>query len=612
MEQDYALFQSMVDHMDEGLLYVDAGERIRLFNQRAKEITGVVLNETMSHPGGRLEPGDVVVIADNCLGGDDGDLTPEDLALLGIRDTALRAGDMLLAVGVYGQGGPAPVYKYARGRQPGGEFTLDTLFQGVRFRAAIRLEEHVVTIEAGGVDHPIGFFETMGHMVVLDGRTGAVKFFQAKGYTIRRETVNALLHGGAYRPKDAAGENISVLGRHLEEIFEGSRFTRDLEVLLKGGRGPIEGEYYHINKRSALCSLYPVPGPEAPQGVLVRIRDLSELEKLLDDRNRILEDVERKSRTFDRLRADLPEGAFQGYVGSSPAMNEVKYLAYRASQTKFNVILTGESGTGKSQLAREIHDLHDPAAPFVEVNCNAIAPTLIESELFGYVGGAFTGAAASGRAGYFEDANGGTIFLDEIGDLPQEIQVKLLYVLQRKTIYRVGSSKPIAVDVRVITATNKDLEEEVRAGRFRQDLYYRIHVFPIRIPPLRERRSDIYLLIDRVLKRLCQSYGVPPKQLSGEAMAKMLSYPWPGNVRELENVLERAITLCDSGLIFAEHVDLPAGRPRGLKEQVEQAERDILEQTLRAFQGDKALAIRELGVSRSVFYEKLKRYGIEG
>lgn len=166
-------------------------------------------------------------------------------------------------------------------------------------------------------------------------------------------------------------------------------------------------------------------------------------------------------------------------------------MAWKAANSRFNVILTGESGTGKSKLAREIHNAgEDPGSPFIEVNCNAIAPTLFESELFGYVRGAFTGAKSEGNVGYFEAADGGTIFLDEIGEIPPEIQVKLLHVLQNKIIYRVGSSKPVKVDVRVIAATNKNLEEEVAMGRFRQDLFYRINVFPIDIPPLRERKAD--------------------------------------------------------------------------------------------------------------------------
>ena len=178
-------------------------------------------------------------------------------------------------------------------------------------------------------------------------------------------------------------------------------------------------------------------------------------------------------------------------------------------------MLDAKAGTVKPELARAIHQLGNPQAPFVEVNCTAIAPSLFESELFGYVGGAFTGAKSEGKVGFFEAADRGTIFLDEIGEMAPEIQVKLLHVLQNKTIYRVGSSKPVKIDVRVIAATNKNVEEEVAQGRFRRDLYYRLNVFPIHVPPIREHKADLYLLINQLLLQICRDYGLEPKQFSG-------------------------------------------------------------------------------------------------
>jgi transcriptional regulator with PAS, ATPase and Fis domain len=412
--------------------------------------------------------------------------------------------------------------------------------------------------------------------------------------------------------KGPSTDEINVIGSKVKDIFEQGEFTGYIETILSGTEKQIRNAFCDINKRLTLCSFYSVEGSSGEiEGVLIKVRDLSELDQLLDDRNRIIEEVEKKNVSFYELHADFPEGAFKNFVGSSYQINEVKYLAYKASKTKFNVIITGESGTGKSQLAFEIHQMYNKSAPFVEVNCNAIAPSLFESELFGYVGGAFTGASPSGKAGYFETADGGTIFLDEIGDLPPEIQVKLLYVLQNKTIYRVGSSKPIPVDVRVIAATNRDLEREVAEGRFRQDLYYRINVFPITIPPLRERKSDIYLLINKILKKICTRYNVAPKQFSGEALNKMLNYNWPGNVRELENTIERAITLCESNLIYPEHININTGEDHTtLKQMLADAEIRIIESALRQYNGDKQQVMKHLDVSKSVFYDKLKKYNI--
>ena len=185
------------------------------------------------------------------------------------------------------------------------------------------------------------------------------------------------------------------------------------------------------------------------------------------------------------------------------------------------------------------------------------------SELFGYVGGAFTGALSGGKPGYFEQADGGTIFLDEIGEIPMSAQVKLLYAIQNKRFYRVGATKPTNVDVRILSATNQDLWKAVREGRFREDLYYRINVFSLRIPPLRERISDLYLLSRSLTESVCAQYGIPPKKLSGSAVEKLLQHTWPGNIRELGNVIERAVAVCESSIIGPEEIELPRGRASG-------------------------------------------------
>ena len=248
----------------------------------------------------------------------------------------------------------------------------------------------------------------------------------------------------------------------------------------------------------------------------------------------------------------------------------------------------------------------------MEVVCNAIGSSLIESELFGYAPRAFTGADPGGRIGYFEKANGGTIFLDEIGEIPLEIQVKLLHVLQNKRIYRVGSTTPVDVDVRVITATNRDLEEEVKPGRFRQDHYYRVNVFHIHIPALRERKRDLYILANSVLEDLCRKYDMEMKQFSEEALDVISGYDWPGNVRELENIIERAITVCDGRIVYSENLMIrpEAGVNSTLKERLEADERKIIEDTLFKNNDDRKKTMEELGLSRTVFYEKLKKYEI--
>ena len=246
---------------------------------------------------------------------------------------------------------------------------------------------------------------------------------------------------------------------------------------------------------------------------------------------------------------------------------------------------------------------------------------LFESELFGYMGGAFTGALSGGKPGYFEQADGGTIFLDEIGEIPMSAQVKLLYAIQNKRFYRVGATKPTNVDVRILSATNQDLWKAVREGRFREDLYYRINVFSLRIPPLRERISDLYLLSRSLTESVCAQYGIPPTKLSGSAVEKLLQHTWPGNIRELGNVIERAVAVCESSIIGPEEIELsPVGaRPTEaapvlsgpLKAQLEYAEEQALLRALAAAEGDKRRAMELLEMKKSSFYERLQHYGIK-
>ena len=628
MNNGYRMIESLMDSMDQGIVFVDSNMTIQHCNHRAKEITGIVFDTQGSHEAGSISEGDIVIIADNKLGDDDGGLCGKDLETLNIMDKGIREGDMLVAAGVYKNKKMEPEYKYIHGHHMNTPLKLDINYLGFHIVAEIDTEKRENTIYVNDTPYTMNYHYSAGNVVVIDGLTGDVKFFQEKGYGVRNEEIGRLLREHSWAAKAAENVDVDITGTAFLELFDESALTECMKSILEGTRSQVINQLYQINKRPLICNIIPWYGdadPElaldgngfgegekpAPNGAFLMIRDTQNLENMLNERNEIIRQLENHEVEESDYTRDFPEDAFQGYAGKSNKTREVKYLGWKASQSKFNVILTGESGTGKSKLAREIHRLGNPDAPFVEVNCNAIAPSLFESELFGYVGGAFTGAKSDGKVGFFEAANKGTIFLDEIGELPMDIQVKLLHVLQNKTIYRVGSSKPIKVDVRVIAATNKNLEEEVAQGRFRQDLFYRINVFPIEIPPIRERKGDLYLLINHILKDLCDNYGLEQKQFSGEALQKMISYNWPGNVRELENAIERAITLCDTNIIYSEHLKIGKGStPTTMKEMLAREEERIMEMTLMKYNGDKNKAMEELDMSKTVFYEKLKKYNI--
>jgi DNA-binding NtrC family response regulator len=303
-------------------------------------------------------------------------------------------------------------------------------------------------------------------------------------------------------------------------------------------------------------------------------------------------------------------------ITKNPRMEEILNLAQEVSSLRSTVLIRGESGTGKELVARAIHFSGGRTArPFITVSCAALTETLLESELFGYEKGAFTGAAAQTK-GKFELADGGTIFLDEIGDISPKLQADLLRVLQERRFYRVGGTEEVPVDVRVIAATNKDLAAEVQAGRFRDDLYYRLNVIEIRIPPLRERREDIPLLAEHFVERIAHELGKPPYDISASGLKVLMEYDWPGNVRELENVIERAIVTCRNGVLgeadFA-WLDQRAalGRPWEVPDiPLSELERRAIIAALERRQGNVKEAAAALGIDRSTLYEKVKRYGI--
>jgi transcriptional regulator with PAS, ATPase and Fis domain len=332
---------------------------------------------------------------------------------------------------------------------------------------------------------------------------------------------------------------------------------------------------------------------------------------------------------FARLQRDLDEAkrelaaqrrakyTFASFIGSSPAALEVKRQARRAAQTPSNVLLLGETGTGKELLAHAIHAASARAdKPFISVNLAAVPETLLEAEFFGVAPGAYTGADRKGRDGKFKLADGGTLFLDEVGDMPLPLQAKLLRALQEQEVEPLGSNRVIKVDVRVLAATSRDLKALVAEGRFREDLYYRLNVLPIRLPALRERLGDLEALAESLLESIAARTGMPQRELSPSAIGALAAHGWPGNIRELRNVLEQAAMLTDNPRLAAEDFAriLPAsaarearggGALRPLPEQIAELERSSIRLALAATGGNKVSAARMLGISRATLYEKL-------
>jgi two-component system response regulator HydG len=385
------------------------------------------------------------------------------------------------------------------------------------------------------------------------------------------------------------------------EVLQGiQRVAPDTQVIVMTAYGTIESAVEAI-RRGAYDFL---AKPFKEDELLVRV------EKALEKR-RLVGEVSLLAGEF-RRRYGL-----EHIIGRSGPIQDVLDRVVRVAPTDATVLISGESGTGKELVARALHVASRRGdKPFVPVNCAAITETLLESELFGHARGAFTGAVRA-RRGLFEEANGGTLFIDEIGETSPGFQAKLLRALQEGEIRRVGESTPVQVDVRVIAATNQDLRRAISERRFREDLFYRLAVVPVRIPPLRERREDIAVLAVHFLQRFVRRTGAQ-KTLAPDAVARLLEHDWPGNVRELENIIEQAAALSRGAEIGAEDVHLdahaPAGAPqerRSLAAAVEDAERRTIEAAVTRCGGDLGRVARELGVSGTTLWRKMKRLAIE-
>ncbi|MCP3888891.1 MAG: AAA domain-containing protein [Desulfobulbaceae bacterium] len=416
-----------------------------------------------------------------------------------------------------------------------------------------------------------------------------------------------------YSKKLLGIDGLDAVGKHITEVVSETR----LHEILKDGKARI-GDTLYIAGRQQLISRIPLRDSKGTLIGAVGKGMLNEVTRLYDLQRKV-ELLDRQLQYYQKQIHKLKGGSV--IVGESPPIQDVKDKALLAAKTSATILITGESGTGKEVIAYFIHQSSQRAnGPFIKVNCASIPPDLFESELFGYEPGAFTGARTKGKPGKFEMAHGGTILLDEIGELPLPMQAKLLRVLQERTVDRLGGTETISVDFRLIAATNRDLSELIKEEKFRSDLYFRINVFNIQAPALREMTADIPLIAKHLLAQLKTEITWGPADISSEAMELLKRYSWPGNVRELRNVMEKASIIAKGDMIIPEDLseqvrhcaaagDRSAGYPAGgnLKQILEETERRVIEDVLRSVQGNKTKAATILGIHRTSLYDKMQK-----
>lgn len=440
---------------------------------------------------------------------------------------------------------------------------------------------------------------------ILDALTDAVSVVDEKGMGVMVNRAYTRITGMSAEDvlkKPATVDIAEGESVHLRVLQTGKAIRR---VRMKVGP-------FH---REVIVSCAPLVIRGELKGSVGVIHDISEL-------RRVMEELQRTRRLVRELESRY---SFNDIVGNSEQIRETVERARQAASTPACVLLRGECGTGKELFAHAVHHESQRAdKPFIRLNCASLTDSLLESELFGYADGAFTGAIKGGRKGYFEEANGGTLFLDEIGAMGREAQARLLRAIQEGEIVRVGDSRTRKIDVRLVAATNANLEEMIEEGLFRKDLYYRLNVFPVYLPPLRDIKSDIPILVNHFLTGLAREYGRPPVDVSPAVYRRLKEYHWPGNMRELENVIARALINLgrEHGIIEEKHLVMPFVHDPGKKPTGEQSpdgglkdmhrrwEKDILLRALKESDGNKSEASRRLDISIRSLYNKLQRYNI--
>lgn len=602
MDKSYSITQ-IVENISEGIIAIDNTQRINIINRKAKEIFGISYKYDLGHPPGKIEYGDIIIIGDNGIGIDDGGMSGKDLKKIGIYESIPKKAS-LVYIGVYGKENEYKFSEYYTKNTLSLTKTISQRKIGITINFAMK----TIEVKIDDLCIPYDYIKGIGHIVVLDGDTCELKFYQSKGYTVRGEDLKAIINGKNYTGKIPG--KVSSLAVEGEKIYDVLKVSESIDNLVKCSNGEkinYLNKYDDINGRPVRCSIYPLTYGDSAVGAFLKFEDLSNLKEITEEKDSIA----KKMHEIE----DSVNDPFNPLIGESDEIRKIKEYSKKAALSCSNILILGESGTGKSILARMMHNYSSRSQnKFVEINCGAISESILESELFGYVSGAFTGAVKEGKKGLIEYADGGTLFLDEMSEMPISTQVKLLHVIQNREFIPVGGTKAIHIDIRFICASNRDLKKMVEERKFREDLYYRINVMPLTIPPLRERKEDLHELIESIMLKICNRNKVKYRPFSSNAFSKLYTYNFPGNVRELENIIERALNISEGDYITEEYILINSEEvqnTQSLKHILEDIEKQTILDYIKKFNGDKTKTMKTLEIKKTSFYDKLKKYNIK-
>lgn len=542
-----------------------------------------------------IEKNDIVILLESNYK-NNVEYSKSSLDYLGIKNE-LSSASCFIVIGSYCNNEVQPIYKCKLDN-----LKINTIFCGNELYVELDNKKHCI-VKVNNITIKCDLSEFSNQLVIFNDE--GLKYFRDDNKLSRLNNISDIFN------KSKFNEYVNIEYINNENVNLNTLLNCDIANLLINNFDA-EGEGYFKFQSTYIRLVKNIISWKNNKYYMIKIEDQKD----------IFEAIKLKIQKYDSLEEKNKDSKivydFTSYkiLGQNDNNNRVKYLLKKASTTNITIMLLGESGTGKTFMAREIHKnskRHNEA--FIHVNCASIPYNLIESELFGYSDGAFTGAKRGGKKGFFELANKGTIFLDEITELPIELQGRLLEVIQNKTFYKVGGVDKVCIDVRLIVATNKNLKSLILENKFREDLYYRINVFPIELPPLRERNYDFYKIVSTLLPIICNRMEVEPLILSPEAFEKMKCYDWPGNIRELENILEKAIILCEGKFIKPEDILIEGEKNNkkesmSLREMKEEYEKSIIIEALNKFNGEKIKTAKYLGLGRTSLFEKIKKYNI--